>query len=70
VAQWYRLAAEQGHGAAMAELAQLLETGRGVKQDLRAALTLYRQAHGRGHATAGPEALRLQDQLSTMRRSG
>ena len=52
VAHWYRLAADAGHPAAMASLAQLYESGRGVPLDRAAALTLYRQALTAGDSNA------------------
>jgi hypothetical protein len=47
-AGWYQKAAAQGHPRAMMNLGFLYEQGRGVKQDMAAALALYRKAAGLG----------------------
>lgn len=43
-AHYSRLAAEQGHGPSMTELARMMFVGRGVAQDQREAIALFRRA--------------------------
>eukprot|EP00854_Cymbomonas_tetramitiformis_P003420 gene3420-4299_t len=47
-AHWYRLAAEQGHGQAQNQLAQLLEAGRGCDKNLAEAGEWFLQAAEQG----------------------
>jgi TPR repeat protein len=63
VAHWYRLAADGGHPAAMASLAELYEIGRGVMPDRGIALTLHRKASAAGHAESAPAMKRLESEL-------
>ena len=51
-AQWYRLAAEQGHVKAQAALGDIFEFGRGVPHDYAEAAKWYRLAAEQGHAIA------------------
>lgn len=43
-AHYVRLAADQGHGPSMTELARMMFAGRGVTQDLRGAVAMFRRA--------------------------
>jgi len=58
-ANWYRLAAEQGHDKAQNNLGLLYEEGRGVEPDFAAAATWYRHAAEQGLATAQANLGRL-----------
>jgi|GEM_PF-480018 len=51
-AAWFRKAALQGHADAQVELAALLETGTGLKQNLPLAIKLYVKAAKHGNAEA------------------
>jgi uncharacterized protein len=51
-AQWYRLAAEQGHADAQCSLGDAYRFGMGVPQDSVEAVRWYRQAAENGHTTA------------------
>ena len=47
-AEFYKLAAEQGHASAQYQLARCYEFGKGIDSDLEKALTLYQQAADQG----------------------
>ena len=49
---WYRIAAEQGHAGAQANLGFMYENGTGVTQDYAEALQWYRKAAEQGHGRA------------------
>ena len=48
----YRTASEAGHPAAMADLAYMYETGKGVAKDAVEAVVWYREAADAGYAPA------------------
>jgi TPR repeat protein len=50
--QWYRKAAEKGHGAAQFNLALIYAEGKGVLRDQAAALIWLQRAAEKGHGTA------------------
>jgi uncharacterized protein len=58
-AQYYRMAAEQGHSGSQNNLGALYESGDGVPQDNTMALKLYRQAADSGDPNAASNLERL-----------
>jgi hypothetical protein len=50
--RWYRLAADQGHATAQANLGVMYADGQGVPQDYVEAVRWYRLAADQGHARA------------------
>jgi TPR repeat protein len=47
-AKWFRMAADQGHGEAMFNLAEMYEQGRGVPKNLDEAIALYKKSCANG----------------------
>jgi TPR repeat protein len=62
-ANYYRMAADQGHIAAMFSMAAMYETGEGVAQNYEEAFRWYRLAAGQGHPSS-------QNNLGLMYESG
>ena len=48
--EWYRKAAEQGHGDAQLYLGNMYKNGYGVPEDLKAAVKWYRKSAEQGNA--------------------
>lgn len=62
-ANWYKIAAEQGHARSQHNLALMYETGQGVPRDYAEAARRYRMAADQGHAGS-------QNNLGTLYESG